>query len=85
MIDSYSLVFRWIEDPNRASLRHESPGGVLCIDADFDRMPIDRKHVLVLRKGLAIGDLQLPIDQVDVGDQLRDRVLDLKPRVHFQK
>ena len=34
---------------------------------------------------LARGDAQLEFDQVDPGDQLSDRVLDLKPGVHLHE
>ena len=39
----------------------------------------------VQRQRLAGGDPQLPFDQVDAGDHLGDRMLDLQPRVHLHE
>jgi hypothetical protein len=45
--------------------------------------PDDRR----LREGqrLARGDAQLPVDEVDAGDHLGDRMLHLEPRVHLHE
>jgi hypothetical protein len=37
------------------------------------------------RQRLAGGDAQLPLDQVEPGDHLGDRVLDLQARVHLHE
>ena len=37
------------------------------------------------RQRLARGDAQLPLDQVEAGDHLGDRMLDLQPRVHLHE
>ena len=37
------------------------------------------------RKLLAVSDANLPLDEVDAGDHLGDRVLDLQSRVHLQE
>ena len=34
---------------------------------------------------LALGNPNLPFDEIKTGRHLRDRMLDLQPRVHFQK
>ena len=47
--------------------------------------PSMRELVLPPRQRLAGGDAQLPLDQVEAGDHLGDRVLDLQPRVHFHE
>ncbi len=37
------------------------------------------------RQRLAGGDAQLPLDEVEAGDHLGDRMLDLQPRVHLHE
>ena len=56
--------------------------GVLGVHARLDRVAVER-DVDVER--LARGDPQLQLDEVEAGDQLGDRVLDLQPRVHLQE
>jgi hypothetical protein len=41
--------------------------------------------VLRQRQRLAGGHAQLPLDQVEAGDRLGHRVLDLQPRVHLHE
>jgi hypothetical protein len=41
--------------------------------------------LLAQRQGLAGGDPELPLDQVQAGDRLRDRVLDLEAGVHLDE
>ena len=46
----------------------------------------DMLHVALLeRELLAGGDADHLFDEIDAGDQLRHRMLDLQPRVHFQE
>ena len=58
---------------------------VFGINARFDRMAVKADLGLFERKLFARGDLKLPGDEVDAGDRLGHRVLDLKPRVHFDE
>ena len=46
--------------------------------------PADLDVVLGERQRLARGDAQLLLDEVDAGDQLGHRVLDLQPGVHLE-
>src|SRR5690606_25456726 len=59
-------------------------GDVLGVDADLDGVPADLDVVLGERQGLAGRDPQLQLDQVGLGHQLGDRVLDLEAGVHLQ-
>ena len=47
--------------------------------------PRNRELALLARQRLARGDAQLPFHEVEAGDHLRDRMLDLQPRVHFHE
>ena len=58
---------------------------VLGADARLDRVAVDPQLVLLQRQRLAGGHAQLPLDQVEPGDRLGDRVLDLQPRVHLHE
>jgi hypothetical protein len=65
--------------------RQEAAVGILGVDARLDRVARDRKLLLRLRQRLAGGNAQLPLDEVDAGDHLGDRMLDLQPRVHLHE
>ena len=63
--------------------RQASDGGreialrVLGVYTDLDRMAVNADSVLCGRHGLACRDAQLPFDQVEAGDHLGHRMLDL--------
>src|SRR5690606_26178413 len=59
-------------------------GDVLGVDADLDRVPADLDVVLGERQRLTRGDPQLELDEVGLGDELGDRVLDLETGVHLE-
>ena len=58
---------------------------VLGVDPGLDRVPGQAHGVLRDGQRLAGGDPQLPLDEVQPGDQLGDRVLDLQPGVHLHE
>ena len=60
-------------------------GGVLGVDTGLDRVTGQHDLVLDDPQRLAGRDAQLLLDQVQAGDQLGDRVLDLEPGVHLQE
>ena len=73
---------------DRAGRREElASGDVLGVDADLDRVAAARGVDLGLghREFLAGGDTDLPLDEVDVGDHLAHRVLDLEAGVHLEE
>ena len=47
--------------------------------------PSMRDLVLRQRQRLAGGDAQLPFDQIEAGDHLGDRMLDLQAGVHLHE
>ena len=68
-----------------ADRRQEAAVRVFGVDADLDRMAVDRKLFLRLRQRLASSNPQLPFDQIDAGDHLGHRMLDLQARVHLHE
>ena len=71
-----------------AGVGAELVGRVLGGDPALQRGAADLQGLLrqaEVREGLAAGDAQLRADQVDVGDLLGDRVLDLDARVHLDE
>ncbi len=60
-------------------------GGVLGVDADLDGVAVALHLVLGEAQRLARGHPQLPLDEVEPGDQLGDGVLDLETGVHLQE
>ena len=58
---------------------------VLGVDARLDRVAGDGELALALRQALARRNAQLPLDQVEPGDHLGHRMLDLQPRVHLHE
>ena len=59
--------------------------GILGIDAAFHRPAVELDVALLERERLAGGDADHLLDQIDAGDELGHRMLDLQPRIHFQK
>ena len=59
--------------------------GVLGIDACLDGVPVGSEVLLGQRQWLPQRHPQLPVDQVESGDQLGDGMLDLEPGVHLQE
>ena len=47
--------------------------------------PVSLTSLLLERQLLAGGDADHLLDQIDAGDQLGHRMLDLQPRVHLQE
>ena len=62
-------------------LGQEVPG-ILCVQARLDRVPAGRDVQLDL---LACGDAELQLDDVEPGDLLGDRMLDLDPAVELEE
>ncbi len=76
-------VVRLVQRQHLATGRQEPAGRVLGVDARLDRVPGERDLGEVQR--FAAGHPELPLDQVDAGDQLGDRVLDLEAGVHLHE
>ncbi len=58
---------------------------VLGVPAHLDGVPVGAHVVLVDPQRLAGGDPQLQRDEVEAGDELGDRVLDLQAGVHLEE
>src|SRR5262249_791732 len=58
---------------------------ILGVEPDLDRVAVDPRLADLGRQRLALGDPQLQLHQVQAGDLLGDRVLDLQPGVHLQE
>jgi hypothetical protein len=71
------------EDPARR--RREVLVGVLGVDARLDRVARDAQVLLPEGERLARRDADHLLHDVDAGDRLGDRVLDLDPRVHLEE
>ena len=56
---------------------------ILGIQAHLDRVPVDLATVCCKR--FAVGDAELLGDEVEAGDRLRDRVLDLDAAVQLEE
>ena len=71
-----------LEPPDR---RQEIAIGILGVDAGLDRPAVELHVALLDGKSLAGRDADHLLDQIDAGDELGHRVLDLQPRIHFQE
>ena len=73
------------EAVQRAGGGHEPGRDVLGVHAHLDGVAVEPRLADFGRQRLAFGDPQLQLDQVQAGDRLGDRVLDLQPGVHLQE
>ena len=69
----------------RADRGQEPPLRIFRVDSRLEGMSVDRKLVLPLRKWLSGGDAQLPFDEIEAGDHLGHRMLDLEAGVHLHE
>ena len=76
---------RHLPQRHPAGLRHEILVRVLGAQPHLDGVAGKRNVLLPQRQRLAGRDAQLPLDQVEPGDRLGHRMLDLQPRVHFHE
>src|ERR1700722_15492583 len=70
---------------DRSRARPEVAGRVLGVDPALDRVAIERDVLLPQPQRPPLGDRDLLGDQVQPGDRLGDRMLDLDPGVHLQE
>ena len=68
-----------------ADRRHEVAVGVLGIEAGFDRPAVELHVVLPEGEGLAGGDADHLLDEIETGDEFGHRVLDLETGVHLEE
>ena len=84
-VDADAGARRFAIEQQRARLRQETRRRILRVDAALDRVPALRRSSCAPRQRLPHRDEQLRAHEVDAGDQLGDRVLDLEPRVHLEE
>ena len=84
-VDPDALARRLGEHQDLPAGGQEPARGVLGVDPGLDRVPGRRDVVLRDGQRLTGGDPQLPLDEIQPGDQLGDRVLDLQPGVHLHE
>src|SRR5262249_35845862 len=69
----------------RTRLRKKAGGRVLAVDAALDRVAALRELCLRPWERQPGGDVELRAHEIGAGHLLRHRMLDLQPRVHFEK
>ena len=75
-----------LPSPGRITVRRRHEGiGILGIDAAFDRMSVPHDVALSESEALSRRDADLLLHDVDAGDHLGDRVLDLHAGVHLDE
>ena len=74
---------RRLEDGHDTGGGQEAAAGVLAVDPELEG--VAGRGRVVVAEGLAVGDAELLADQVDAGDLLGDRVLDLQAGVDLEE
>ncbi len=77
-----ALEFQDADTPGR---RQKAVLRILGVEARLDRRALAADLALLERQRLAGGDAELPFDQIEAGDRLGDRMLDLQARVHLEE
>ena len=83
-------VDAYAESAWRAVLRDQSGTGrklfrVFGVDATFETVPAELDVVLLEGEGLAVGEPDLLLDEIDAGHHFGDRMLHLDAGVHFHE
>ncbi len=84
-VDADAVDLGELESAEGARTGHVAVVGVLGAQAHLDGMATDLRVQRRVGQGLAGGDRQLQLDQVESGDHLGDRVLDLQAGVHLEE
>src|SRR5579872_2269008 len=83
-VDADSRSPRGVPQPDGTG-RGDEGLGVLGVDAALHGMAADLHVALGVGQPLATGDQQLRLDQIDTGDELGDRMLDLDTGIHLDE
>ena len=78
-------IARQLEALQESRLRQEALLRIFGVQANFDRVAFELGRQRCGWQRLTRRDAQLQLDQIEPGDQLGDRMLDLQARVHLQK
>ncbi|MCY1501009.1 hypothetical protein D9M68_350680 [compost metagenome] len=84
-VEAHARAARHHELRHEAGARHEVLRRVLGVDAHLDGRAVQADVVLLQAQRLAERDAQHFLHEVDAGDHLGDRVLDLDARVHLDE
>ena len=82
-VDADARTGRGEEPRHDARRGQEVASGVLAVDPELDRVRVWLRVVVAER--LPVGDAELLADEVDAGDLLADRVLDLEAGVDLEE
>ena len=83
-VDAHARAARTFEALHGAGARHERVR-ILGVDAALDRVAGELDVFLAQREFFAGRDQQLLAHEIDAGDQLGHRMLDLDARVHLDE
>src|ERR1700740_2558608 len=83
-VDPDSGTAGGVPQPDRSRRGHEGLR-VLGVDAAFDGVTADLYVALAVGQPLTRGDEQLRLHEVDAGDELGDRMLDLDTGIHLDE
>jgi hypothetical protein len=83
--DVLRLIADQPESVQRPGRRQEIVARILRVEPGFDGVPAGRSAGNCGLQRIALRDANLRSDQIDPGDHLGDRVLDLQPGVHLQE
>ena len=78
-------IVRQFQRHDLAGRRQKAVLGILGIEPRFDGVAAEADLALRERQLFAGGDAELPFDEIEPGDLLGHRMLDLKPRIHFDE
>ena len=81
----HAHIGRQVEADDRAGRGQEAVLRIFGIDPRFDRVTVEADLLLRQRQLFARRDPELPGDEIEPGDLFGHRMLDLKPRIHFDE
>src|SRR5688572_7109462 len=84
-IPPHSRTGRHVHVMNATRGWQKAVRGVLARDPALDRPSARDDLALLERQPLAGSDPNLPLHEIDPGDELGDRVLDLEPCIHLEE
>ena len=84
-VDAHAVGERDPQPVDGPARGQEARSDVLRVQPCFDRVAVDGGDDRVVGERLALRDQQLHAHEVEAGDHLGDRVLDLQARVHLEE
>ena len=84
-VDAHARVGGDLEPGERAGRRSVRVGRILRGQPGLDGVAVEPSLERRRRQGGSLGDGKLELDEIEPGDELGHRVLDLQPGVHLEK